>query len=80
MSEVPFSGAKPIRLIRWLDRFFFQCNLDMVPEVAAEPPLTWILTFPVQDLYRQEKAEISVGFASFGGGFSTWPGAVNHLI
>ena len=80
MSEVTFGGANPIGIIRWLDRFVAQCNADGVPEVAAVDLAPYFLLDPARDLYYQGKGERSAGASSFGGGFTTWPGAVNHLI
>ena len=82
MKDVLFAGAAVtsyIKIIRWLDRFVAQCNADGLPEVAAVDLAASFLAHPAKDQYLEGKGIIT-GDGANQVGFTTWPGAVNHLI
>ena len=78
MSQVPFSRAKPIDLIRCLKTFKHQCDGDNIPEGVAVRIAPEFLHDSAYNMYVN--AHVDSGGGASTGGFTTWPGAVNHLI
>ena len=78
MRQVEISGSRPIELIKWLNTFVTCCNQSNVPEELALNIAERFLRGNALEECIQAKARATA--INEDGGFTTWPGWVNHLI
>ena len=78
LMDMGFDGGKPIKIIAWLDTFKQCCDDEYLPECIAVTLADRFLHGEAKRNYDQARAAASA--TNEDGGFTTWPGAVNHLV